>query len=742
MITIPTRHQARIVLIATVVLGFLLTAAPATGASRPSGDVDTSGLVATITSVSPTSVTRGKPLQLRGTITNTGDLDWKDVQVYLTISHYPATDKEGLNSFAAIPDDQGFAPRIFQYGLFDSLGDIPPGTETPYHLSVPYQDLKISGAPGVYHVGVSVLGTNSKGRDLVSDARADTLVPLLPRPSEQSQLHRAAAVLIIPFTAPVRRVSGGPFLDDSLATLISPGGRLRHSLDFALQAPPHTLQLLVDPALIAALTDMSTGYTVVDSPRQITKSVDQTLEVPTSAVTTGTEAGASPTAPSETAPTKPPGRPGSGEKAARTWLADFETLAGRQSVALVPWAVPAADTLVANHLTDVVTDAVISSQRWAENHHRQWPVVAWQRGAALTPEAMRAFRDAGVRMQLVPEKSVPDAPTDRQGYPAPVLRVDPGRGDPLQTVVVSHALAGEPLTEHTTALQLRQSLLADTVVRSLNPQSSRTTTVAAVPYNWDPGPPTPDTHLSDAFAVEAVLASSLGSLSATRGEPYGGPVKAPADLRRQLSTAHLTLMRKLHTTGTTFIDLLTAWAEEQARAQRRLSLAASTYWSTHEQTVLQLMRAERANLLTKLAEVNVSGPPFVAMSSDSGRFPLTITNGLQRQITVQVKVLPDNPALNIKPIEPVDIEGGGRHVVQVISTAEGSGLTSVHARLATVTGREFGQVWKFDVRATHIGMVIWVVMGVGLVVLFGAALYRITVRLRNAHRARGGRHTA
>src|SRR5699024_10999886 len=142
---IPTRHQARIVLVATVVLAFPLTAAPATGASRPHGDVDTSGLVATITSASPTSITRDKPLQLRGTITNTGDMDWKDVQVYLTISHYPATDKEGLNSFAAIPDDQGFAPRIFQYGLFDSLGDIPPGTETPYHLSVPYKDLKISG---------------------------------------------------------------------------------------------------------------------------------------------------------------------------------------------------------------------------------------------------------------------------------------------------------------------------------------------------------------------------------------------------------------------------------------------------------------------------------------------------------------------------------------------------------------------------------------------------------------------
>ncbi|MGH3447451.1 MAG: DUF6049 family protein, partial [Nocardioidaceae bacterium] len=149
-----------------------------------------------------------------------------------------------------------------------------------------------------------------------------------------------------------------------------------------------------------------------------------------------------------------------------------------------------------------------------------------------------------------------------------------------------------------------------------------------------------------------------------------------------------------------------------------------------------LVRRQAADAAEAISKVTVSGPPFVAMSSDSGKFPITLRNGLDSPVTVRLVVTPENPALKIRPIDPIKLAPGQRRDVKVFSHAESSGLTTVHARLATIKGQAFGEGWQFDVRATQIGMVIWVVMGVGAVVLFGAAGYRIISRVRGSRRTR------
>ena len=47
-------------------------------------------------------------------------------------------------------------------GLYDEVGDLAPGESTPYRLSVPRRDLGITGEPGVYWVGVHVLGGHER----------------------------------------------------------------------------------------------------------------------------------------------------------------------------------------------------------------------------------------------------------------------------------------------------------------------------------------------------------------------------------------------------------------------------------------------------------------------------------------------------------------------------------------------------------------------------------------------------
>jgi hypothetical protein len=57
-------------------------------------------------------------------------------------------------------------------------------------------------------------------------------------------------------------------------------------------------------------------------------------------------------------------------------------------------------------------------------------------------------------------------------------------------------------------------------------------------------------------------------------------------------------------------------------------------------------------------------------------------------------------------------------------------VTAVRARLATTGDRQFGNAWDFDVRATRIGVAIWILLGVLMATLFGGAAVRIGKRVR------------
>ena len=75
-------------------------------------------------------------------------------------------------------------------GLYDEVGDLAPGASTSYRISVPAEELGITGEHGVYWVGVHVLGADDGGRDGVADGRARTFIPLMPA---RGRRHRGGA---------------------------------------------------------------------------------------------------------------------------------------------------------------------------------------------------------------------------------------------------------------------------------------------------------------------------------------------------------------------------------------------------------------------------------------------------------------------------------------------------------------------------------------------------------------------
>src|SRR6185503_3746737 len=108
----------------------------------------------------------------------------------------------------------------------------------PFTIKVPWDDLGIStdpADPGVYRVGVKVVAGTAEGRDPNDAAYASTLMPLLP--TDVTPAETVQTVTLLPLSAPVKRLGGGAFADDSLSRLISSNGRLYNALGWALLAP-------------------------------------------------------------------------------------------------------------------------------------------------------------------------------------------------------------------------------------------------------------------------------------------------------------------------------------------------------------------------------------------------------------------------------------------------------------------------------------------------------------------------
>lgn len=659
-----------------------------------SGETDLereTGLLVGIDDIEPVQLTPGEPLILSGNVTNVGETHWRDVQIYLDIGTDPATTRPALTAFS--DSDTVVGTRILDFGFFAEIGRVPPGDTSPYTLRVPFAKLPISGVPGVYHVGVSVVA-QSNDPVRVEVARSDTVMPLLPDKADGVQPTRV--VTLIPLTAPVLRQSNGNFLDDSLVAPLSTGGRLSNVIDFASQAPAGSLHVVLDPALRDAVTDMSAGY-VVQTAAQARQGER--------------------------------GHTGGGENEAAAWLAKLDQVAQQQRLSLLAWGSPDTSGLAAHQMPGIVDAGVMASRNYAARNELNDALLGWQTNGASTRRGLAVTRRSGTSVQVVSEDSLVGLASG-DSYPPSVVRL-PTKLGPLSALVVRGDIAGDPMVADTPALRFRQHLLAEATVRSLDDDPDARWAVFAVPFRWNPGLTAGDIDLSDTYTFGGIEPRTGDQVDRRTPVPYGGPVEITTR-GPSFSSGVLEAIASLRDRGRTLTGILSDRKRASAKLNQQLGVAGSASWKWHPHAGETMIRHQASQLADQLSQVTVTGPTFVALSGQSGRFPLTVTNGLDVPIRVRVDVRPKNPALEIEPIEPVELAPGQRRDISVVSKADGSGVTQVRVRLSSLDDRPFGATWDFNVRATQFGLVIWVAMGAGGAVLFGAAGLRIYRRVRDS----------
>lgn len=655
------------------------------------------GLTVTIDDIEPVALVKGQPLTVTGTVSNDGTTHWRDAQVYLEIGPAPATTRAELSAFASQQEVVG--TRIVRFGLFDQIGSLSPGDTSSYRLSVPFHLLPITGAPGAYHVGVSVLAANTLGGDAEADAVTDTVVPLLPT-SLRNGFRPTSVLTLLPVTAPVLRHSNGNFLNDKLVAALSPGGRLSDVLGFALQAPRDSVQVVIDPALRAAVHAMGQGYVV------------QTVQE---------------------AARGQPGRPGLGQPEAATWERELKRVARRQQVSVMTWGAPDASALAANGMPGIVESAVLASRAYAQRNSLDASILGWQPGGFSTRRGLAVARKSGTSVQVVAERSLVRLSPTNTDYPPCVVTLRTRLG-PLTALVTRRDVAGEQLTTSTSALMFRQDLVAEATVRSLLDDPRSDCAIFALPFNWDPGVAAGTVDLSKAYRLPSVQPTTAGVVNERQPATYTGRVEVPAHLPAY-PTDVLRAVIGLRNNGRILTGMLSNRERATDRLNEQLGEAGSAAWRSQPRVAAAMIRQQAAAFANQIAKVTVTGPTFVALSSASGRFPITVTNGLNVPITVRVHVRPLNPALQVNAIENLRLAAGQRRDVPVVSRSAGSGLTQVRVRLSTPDHRLFGTAWSFNVRATQFGVVIWIAMGAGAAVLFGAAAVRIYRRVAGSRAA-------
>ena len=127
--------------------------------------------------------------------------------------------------------------------------------------------------------------------------------------------------------------------------------------------------------------------------------------------------------------------------------------------------------------------------------------------------------------------------------------------------------------------------------------------------------------------------------------------------------------------------------------------------------------------------MTIEAPPRVTLSSATGRFSATVSNGLDQPIRVGINAVADED-LVIRGPEFVDVPPEQQTTVLLTATTTRLGQHNVQLVLVDSDGIPLGSTDTVPIRSAQVSALIWLFMGGGAALLFGAIAVRLVKRLR------------
>jgi hypothetical protein len=694
----------------------------------------------TIEQLTPSTLPEVGRVRVSGIVTNNDTQTWRTINVYAFVSDQPMTSAAQLAAAADTAADAVVGRRITDKK--DVIAELAPGQQQSFSFSVPRRLLQAEspglqgGEPGVYWFGVHALGEGPEGRDETADGRARTFLPFVPA----ARRGDVPTALVIPLRRQLIYDADGSLADPAdWAQTLSPDGRLRSLVDFGASSGGRSVTWVVDPALIDAVRRLADGNPGRSLAPNLKSGEDDGED-------TGAEdASAGPDA-SPTAPGDPAGPTGSSES---------------------PTAAPDVSTdgpLDLDALDPAVQNAAQAAQAWlarlGEAMRPEDQVLTLPYGdvdaaaaAVHDPQLLqRAVARAGTSLPgfdvsatpvlsspsgYLSSKAIEDAApgttillTDAMfGSPAPALAETEGH----EVVVTSTGAAeGGPGPDGRMGLTaMRQRLLSEAAVRFLHHDESALTVV--VPHDWRPsGGGTFFSGLHVPWLDLAPVESVRRSTPATSVE--GSTLRYPGwQQEAELDQAAFDSAEALIRSGATLQNLLTL-NNVVAGTVTDQALGTLSY-SARTSPIANRAAAEAARrwIEQRLAQVVISAPRAVTLSSASGRFQATVTNGLDQPVTVALDAASDD-RLGVEGPARVDIPAHGRSAILLTARTNENGIHEVVLLVTDKRGTPLGARTALTIRSAQVSNVIWLFVGIGAALLFGAIVVRLFRRIRNARR--------
>ncbi len=658
-----------------------------------------------IENLSPSYLQPGTPVQVSGTVFNNTDQPWGDAQVGMMVSGTPFTSSSQVAAASRADPYKDFAgEQILAPGTFDDIGDIAPGQSRSFSVTVPFRQLHLSGDAGVYWVGTELRVTDGDGlRDSV--ARTLTFMPLV---SPAAAVPKVDLAMLWPMFAPVPW-NGKEYVRDSLAQQFAPTGRLRMLAELGTSAGKNPVTWVVDPAVLDHADRMSHGFTV--GSRQVPADSDSARD-------------------------------------AASWMRLVRRALSRSVALAVPYGNPDMASLAHSDIRPGLRGAARAGARVLDAQGVARLGLMWPPAGHADQDVLDKAAEASADVTMLsrdtfthpPEKAVVDMPVGSAGPPGPTA---PGSSATTPSLVVTadRSRTGLRAQPGQSTLQWRQLILANTALRALFGGAQSHSAIAMPSPRWWPDAAWRDADLFQGLQVpwiRQVSASAL--LNAPHPTYHGGLEYSPSAANRELGPGIMGKVRRLRRTSRTLDDLLANPAANQVRSDQAFGLSSSAAWRDDRQTGREIATDFVTANRDMIHSIDLEAPNFVTLSSASGRFPISITNGLNAPVTVDLAVTARDPRMTVAPIRPITLQRDQRVTVTVLTNSRGVGITTLTARMLTQAGKPFGPRASFQVRTTQIGTLVWVIMGVGAAVLFIAAGRRILSRVRrHRRRARGAR---
>ena len=704
-----TSGRARLAAIGAVAAFVVAALVPAVMLGSPSAqaeDVAEPSVLIVLDEMTPLVPRADSTLRIRGRVISTSKTELTGISVQLRRSSAPLTSRTevadiaeaGLSPVDGDPDNLVLYPtRIL---VAETL---PPGGRRGFTIKIPMADLALS-VPGTYVLGLEALGVDpAVDTAEVRKGVQRTFLPWYPTPESVRPVN---LVWLWPLVDWPARTASGVLLNNRTPTELAPGGRLDQLVRIGDRFRG-TVSWIADASLLQTASDMTRGY-------QVRRDGSLVL--------------------------------GDGEQEAKRWLDNLASATRTVGLRTLPYADVDASAMTRADLVNDVVRAVTQAPAIASAAVGA-PVdgdLYWAPFGRIDRATSNVLASAGVTALVLSSDAMPPVdpavPTD--GFATAAL---PTRSGTIRAVLADPALAETlalPQKSASDVIIARQRFLAETaLVATTIPvdQTARTLVVAPGTVRWSPTaslivPLLRATKTAPWLAPETLdtlLAEPGTSVSRERGG-YGDRAK-----EAELSPQYMAMVERtslLLDSFTSIIDDPTGISEPYSAALLR---AQSSAWRANPSTGQELLTTTAAELELETAKVRVLSEGTITFSGDAGRVPVTISNDLDRSVTVGVTLRGSPPLrLESEPLTGIRIEAGRMASVDIDARVVGGDPLPVEVQLLGPDGEDYGRPADIQLVSTaYARAAAWVVAAA-----FGAiAVFVVFGVIRRIRTAQGGR---